>query len=225
MANQLLPGLGAMTYWQGPRNDTIEACFASARKAYGSLHVFTRGDVPEEVAGSIGGPDEVLKLTDVFRLWALWKYGGLWVDADTLTLEAADLGRLCEQGVEAVGCGHGNGGRITNVMLACHSKADVMRDMYLGLKEQHERATVGGLFYDNYLRDGTKRLACIESRNCFHPRKTGWKKYRLGGPHARHLWWGSRAYHLRGETVQWAESHPGALRMSFLGALLKLAAR
>lgn len=72
------------SYWEGERPALIELCLQSLQRWNpGRVHVLQHSDFPAELRDSTRGLCAAYR-SDLFRLWVLHEFGGLWVDADTI---------------------------------------------------------------------------------------------------------------------------------------------
>lgn len=86
------------TYWEGQRWPHIELCFEVMRKYLGQDITIVGPDVSLQALGVLDlitprhkEIKEIGPRTDLYRAAILWKYGGLWIDADTVILDANRL--------------------------------------------------------------------------------------------------------------------------------------
>jgi len=88
------------TYWEGPRWPHIDLCFGSMKKCLGEDITILNPDTLKDlgildlITPRHKEIKEIGPRTDFYRAALLWKYGGLWIDADTVILDADKLRAL-----------------------------------------------------------------------------------------------------------------------------------
>ena len=82
-------------YWEGPMPSVVDLCVRSIQRHNPSAKLIGPADV-EAMEGSgevraITRPLSPAFRTNLLRVWLIWKYGGVWVDADTICTGAIEL--------------------------------------------------------------------------------------------------------------------------------------
>ncbi len=82
-------------YWEGPRPPLVDLCIRSIQRHNASARLIG----PDDVA-AMPGSAEVRRITrplppafrtNLLRIWLIWQYGGVWIDADTICTAPVEL--------------------------------------------------------------------------------------------------------------------------------------
>lgn len=82
-------------YWEGPRPPLVDLCIRSIQRHNASARLIG----PDDVAAMPGSaavrritrPLPPAFRTNLLRVWLIWQYGGVWIDADTICTSPVEL--------------------------------------------------------------------------------------------------------------------------------------
>ncbi len=82
-------------YWEGPRPPLVDLCIRSIQRHNASARLIG----PDDVAAMPGSaavrritrPLPPAFRTNLLRVWLIWQYGGVWIDADTVCTAPVEL--------------------------------------------------------------------------------------------------------------------------------------